>query len=264
MTESLPHPVQLLLNEYLALVNNLAPGLVIGLYLHGSLALGAFDPGLSDVDFIAITSRRCTAFDIQRLQTLHSKLTKGYPHVQLEGSYLQWEDLGGSESTVPPHAHIHDGVLHGSGYHDINGVTWWILKHHGIALVGPPVEQLHLTVDWDELIGQMHQNMKSYWVRFTTDPRRIAWLYTDYGIQWAVLGVLRQYYTFRERAITSKVGAGVYALVHVPPQWHPLVREAIAIRKGMPTSAFRFRLTRALSTRAFLQLIITACNKASR
>jgi hypothetical protein len=49
--------------------------------------------------------------------------------------------------------------------------------------------------------------MNTYWARFTTDPRYIAWLLADYGIQWTVLGVLRQFYTFREHAITSKVGA---------------------------------------------------------
>jgi hypothetical protein len=172
--------------------------------------------------------------------------------------------LGGTVSSVPPHPHIHDGVLHITGYHDISGVTWWILKHHGIALIGPPPDQLHIPpVDWNELIAQMHQNMKSYWLRFTTDPRRMAWLLTDYGIQWSVLGVLRQYYTFRERTITSKVGAGIYALEHTPPQWHGLIHEAIGIRRGRKTSSYASRIVRAVAARAFLQLIITACEETS-
>jgi len=178
----------------------------------------------------------------------------------LEGSYLQWHDLGGCEDTISPHPYIHDGILHASGYHDINGVTWWILKHHGIALIGPPPDQLDIPVDWNDLIAKMHDNLNSYWASFTTNPRRITWLLTDYGIQWVVLGVLRQFYTFRKHAITSKTGAGRHALDHTPVQWHRLIREAINIREGMRTSSYRFRIVRAASAHAFLQLIITACN----
>jgi hypothetical protein len=75
-----------------------------------------------------------------------------------------------------------------------------------------------------------------------------------------VLGVLRQFYTFRERAITSKTGAGMYGLVHTPAQWHRLIHEAINIRAGSSASGYRFRIVRAITARAFLQLIIAACN----
>jgi hypothetical protein len=76
-----------------------------------------------------------------------------------------------------------------------------------------------------------------------------------------VLGVLRQFYTFRERSITSKTGAGLYALDHTPARWHPLIREAINIREGPYTSAYRFRFVRALAARAFLQHVIKQCNE---
>jgi len=107
-------------------VNDTLPGLLTGLYLHGSLAFGAYNPGLSDIDFIAITSRRCTPGDIDALRVVHDTLIERYPQAQLEGSYLQWQDLGGSEATIPPHPHIHNGIVHASGYHDINAVTWWV------------------------------------------------------------------------------------------------------------------------------------------
>jgi len=55
MTSDLPQSVQCVLNESIALVNNALPSLLVGMYLHGSLALGAFNPGQSDIDFIAIT-----------------------------------------------------------------------------------------------------------------------------------------------------------------------------------------------------------------
>jgi Domain of unknown function (DUF4111) len=260
MSANIPQPVQAVLNAYISLVNDSLPGLLAGLYLHGSLALGAYDPGLSDIDFIAITSRRCTPSDIDTLCVIHHTLIERYPQAQLEGSYLQWLDLGQSEDAIPPHPHIHDGVVHASGYHDINAVTWWILKHSGIAVLGPPPEHFAIEVDLDDLLAKMHHNLNTYWARFTTNPRRMSWLLDDYGIQWAVLGVLRQFYTFRERAITSKTAAGTYALAHTPRQWHLLIQEAINIRMGTHASLYRFRIVRAIEARAFLQLIIAACN----
>jgi Domain of unknown function (DUF4111) len=260
MSTDVPQPVLLVLNEYTSLVNEALPSLLAGLYLHGSLALGAFNPRLSDIDFITITSRRCTPSDIDTLRAVHHTLAQRYPHAQLEGSYLQWHDVGRFEDTMPPHPYIHDGILHPSGYHDINAITWWILKHRGIAVVGPTPDQLDIHVDWDDLLAKMHHNLNTYWARFTTNPRRMAWLLTDYGIQWAVLGVLRQFYTFREHAITSKEGAGMYGLVHTPRQWHQLIQEAINIRAGASAWPCWLRIVRAIAARAFLQLIIAACH----
>jgi len=259
MSIVIPPPAQQVLNEYIALVQEALPSLLDGVYLHGSLALNAFNPGLSDIDFISITSRRCTAADIDSLRAIHHTLAQRYPQTQLEGCYLLAQDLGRFEDTMPPHPYIHDGILHTSGYHDINAVTWWILKHRGIAVSGPPPGQLDIHVDWEQLLANMHHNLNTYWAGFTSNPQRMSWLLRDYGIQWAVLGVLRQYYTFRERAITSKTGAGMYGLIHTPHHWHQLIQEAIDIRERSARSSYRSRIVRAITARAFLQLIITAC-----
>jgi hypothetical protein len=259
MSADIPQPVQQVLNTYISLINDALPGLLTGLYLHGSVALGAYDPGLSDIDCIAITSRRCNPSDIETLRVVHYTLIERYPQAQLEGSYLQRQDLGGSKATIPPHPHIHDGIVHASGYHDINAVTWWVLKNRGIAVLGPAPETFALQIDWDDLLVKMHDNLNTYWARFTTTPRRMAWLLDDYGIQWTVLGVLRQFYAFRERTITSKTAAGTYALAHTPRQWHRLIQEAINIRIGSHASLYQFRIERAIQARAFLQLIIAAC-----
>jgi hypothetical protein len=260
MSSAIPLSAQQVLDEYIAVVQAALPGLLTGVYVHGSLALNAYTPGFSDIDFISITSRRCTANDIDALRALHHTLVQRYSHAQLEGCYLLAQDVGRFEDAMPPHSYVHDGIFQASGYHDINAVTWWILKHRGIAVYGPPTDQFDIHIDWERLLADMHHNLNTYWANFTTTPRRMAWLLKDYGIQWAVLGVLRQFYTFRERAITSKVGAGTYGLTHTPQQWHQIIQEAINIREGNTPSSYRSRIVRAITARAFLQLIITACD----
>jgi hypothetical protein len=257
----IPEPVHLLLHEYLTLMEQALPGFVAGFYIHGSVALGAFEPGFSDIDFITVASRRCTPEDIAHLTKIHRALEDKYPGCLLSGSYLQWSDLGQFEETIEPAPYYHDGVLHASGYNDVNAVTWWLLKHRGLAMAGPDPKALDFTVDWPQLIVKMRRNLNTYWVMFTRDPARIVWLFSNYGIQWTVLGVLRQFYTFREQTIVSKGEAGAYALDHLPARWHRLVQEALHIRKHRVGSLYRFRITRAIEAHRFLRYIIDLCNR---
>ena len=95
------------------------------------------------------------------------------------------------------------------------------------------------------------------------EPKRIVWLLTDFGMQWAVLGVLRRYYTFREQEdIISKTGAGQYALRHLPATWHCVIREAVRIREHVGMPAYRMSISRAIEAHAFLRYNIGACNTA--
>jgi hypothetical protein len=260
LSTAIPPSVQPVIDDYIGLITTRLPDFVEGFYLHGSLALGAFNLHFSDIDFVTVASRRSTPSDISELRVIHETLAQRYPRWPLEGSYLQWDDLGQSEATILPHPHIHDGMVHPGGYHDINAVTWWLLKHRGLAILGPAPDQLNIQVDWDDLIAKMHDNMNSYWARFITNPRRMAWLLSDDGVQWAVLGVLRQFYTFREHEIASKTAAGIYAFRHTPRRWHQLMQEALTIRAGTHASSYRFHIVRAIATRAFVQYIVDVCN----
>jgi hypothetical protein len=260
MHPRIPEPVQPVLHEYLLLMEKKLPGLLAGFYLHGSLALGAFNLHSSDIDFIAVVSRRSTAADVEELRGLHAELARKHPRWPLQGSYLLGEDLGQFDGAMSPGPHLTDGVLTADGCRDGDSVTWWLLKHRGIALMGPEPQALTFTVDWEHLIARMHQNLNTYWKHFTCRPARMAWLLTDFGIQWAVLGVLRLYYTFQEQDITSKTGAGEYGLAHLPERWHRIIREAIHIREHTGASTYRSHLLRAVDAWAFLNTVIRLGN----
>ena len=254
--DSIPELLKPLLNTYITALQRELPGMVEGVYLHGSIALHSFNDSLSDVDFITVVSRRCTAQDIQKLVEIHQQIENAYPRWPLQGSYLQWHDLGQFAESIEPAPYYTDGILYPAGHHDINAVTWWLLKNKGIALVGPNSHTLNFSVDWDVVVDKMHQNMNEYWATFTRSPSRMVWFFGDYGVQWTVLGVLRQYYTFREHDITSKIGAGEYALKHVPQKWQRIIQEAINIRNRTPDSLYRSRINRAVDAFRFMKFII--------
>jgi len=254
--KEIPDVVKPVLEAYITAIERELPGFMAACYLHGSIALGAFIAGDSDIDFITVISRRCTASDIEHLAAIHHAVEKTYARCPIEGSYLQWTDLGQAGDEIEPHPHYHDGALDPFARNDLNTVTWWLLKNRGLALVGSDPRTLEFTVDSQMLIAYMGHNLNAYWRRYTREPARMAWLFTDYGIQWAVLGVLRQYYTFREDDIISKVGAGEYALQHLPQRWHRLIQEAINIRYRRNGSSYRSRIIRAVEAVQFLKYVM--------
>jgi hypothetical protein len=252
----IPAPIGPLLNDYLRLVEGELPGLLAAVYLHGSIALGAFNPRLSDIDFIAVLARRVTEREVEALRRVHAGIASRYPQWQMEGSYLQWADLGRFEDAITPYPYYAEGKLHAQGHYEINSVTWWVLKQHGLALRGPEPRDLDFEVDFELLLAKMAQNLNSYWASFTRRDGRLSWLLSDAGIEWAVLGVLRQHYTFRERGITSKAGAGEYALAHMPPRWHKLIREALNLREQPEApSLYHSHIVRAAEASSLLRYV---------
>src|SRR5215813_10369721 len=111
MDSRIPELIQPLLNTYLAQVERLLPGFMTGFYIQGSIALGAFNEQLSDIDFIAVISRVCTADDVERLAQIHQTVAHLYPRWSLEGSYLQASDLGQFQETIAAYPTYHDCSL---------------------------------------------------------------------------------------------------------------------------------------------------------
>jgi hypothetical protein len=260
MDPRIPEPIRPAVQHYLTLVNQQLPELLKSFYIEGSIALDGFNEDFSDIDFIASLNRPATHAEIETLRSIHQAIEKRYPQRKMAGSYVQARALERGDHHISLNPHYHDGVLRLHGHFELNSVEGWILKNHGIAVVGPTPQDLPFSIDWEALIKTMRHNLNSYWGKWTKRPDHIMVLLADWGIQWAVLGVLRQFYSFRENAITTKVKAGEYALTCLPERWHPLIREALHIRAGTKGSAYAFRIARTVEAIQFLKFIIRTCN----
>ena len=256
----IPDLLSPLFREYVRRLDQDAPGLVNAFYLVGSLALDAFNPRSSDIDFVAVLSRQAAADDPETLLGIHRGVERQYPQLKMEGEYFQPSDLGRIDDEVRPFLSYHDGKLDWRRHFGLGLVTWWILKEKGIALFGPPVQGLAITLDMDRLLQGQRENLNSYWAGWIKRPGRLAALLSDWGVQWTVLGVLRQFYTLREHKIISKTDAGKYALACLPQRWQRIIIEAIAMRESPRRSRYRSRIVRAVETYAFLKYIIQVSN----
>jgi hypothetical protein len=260
MSQTIPDLVRPTLKDYLSMLDKQLRGLAKAVYLEGSIALGGFNRRFSDIDFVSCLDHQPGPAETDTLRNIHKVIKDRHSQWQMQGSYIQLADLRCWEATTRPDLTYHAAKLQPGGHFEPQSVEGWVLKNHGIVLMGPDPQDLPFTVDWDSLIIKMRQNLNTYWLGWTRRPDRLIALLSDWGIQWAVLGVLRQFYSFRENTITTKSKAGEYALAHVPDRWQRLIRESLDIREGKRISAYRFNVIRAGESVRFLRFIIKTCN----
>ncbi len=263
MAALIPDVIQPLLKEFAASVQQQLPGFINGLYLEGSIALGGFNERFSDVDFIALLEHPASAGEFDALRQVHHRIEKQNPRWKLSGWYLASDELRRGYDRLEPVLKYHDGLLGRDASFEIHSVEGWILKNKVIALIGPEPQMLPFEVDWQIVLRKMRVNMNTYWAGWTRRPDALLVLLSDWGIQWAVLGVLRQFYSFRENSITTKIGAAEYALPLMPPCWQRLIREALNIREGRKERLYSNRVGRMVEAVKFLRSIIALSTDAA-
>lgn len=265
--QGIPIIVENVLNDYVDLVNERIPNMLEGVYIQGSIALNAYVKDSSDIDFITVTNRRLLEEEAEVLSEIHSRIAEKYRKPELDGVYILWEDLGKLETCDNVYPFYNGGEL-SYGVH-FNPITWWLLKTKGINFIGPERTSLTFEIQSKHLVSYVTENMNSYWAQRTQrienaieDLINLPTEDIDNEIEWSVLGLLRQYYTIKEHEIISKLGAGEYGLLHVPEEWHLIIKEAINIRKGVKKGLFTSNQERTDSAIAFSKYIIKYCNSS--
>jgi hypothetical protein len=258
----LPPLADRIVSAYLELVDAEATGLVAGLYLTGSLALGDFRPGQSDIDFVALTAAPVDAPILEHLKRVHATLTERMPLPLFEGIYLTPGDLRLDPAAVNSVPYVHERQFHPAGRFEFNPVTWATLARHGIAMRGRPPAELGVWDDPAVLDQWTRQNLVEYWrpwqarhSKLLSGPGLAA--LRPWAFAWGVLGVSRLHYTLTTGRITSKYGAGLYALRRFPTHWHPPILEALSIRRGNGWgSVYRTTFRRRADLLRFVTMVI--------
>jgi hypothetical protein len=245
---------------------------IVSLYLFGSVALKDYIEGSSDIDFIAFVRKPLTQSDIQAIVEAHQEVEAEIPDTDMMGTYLLLSDLTNIHNEISPQLTYFDKQTNTNGRGaDLNPITWWILKNHGIRVYGSEIA-FNYDLDVDSLCKYVIHNLNSYWVGWITrlegklqlvhaQEQEINVEQLDQAIEWCTLGMLRQLYTLKEHDITSKVGAGFYGILHVPSQWHGLIEEAIAIKRLQPNRFYQSQMERLTDLIDLLKFIHLEVNR---
>ena len=245
----MPAPVVDALTTWLATHDELAPGLIEGLYVVGSVALDDWTPH-SDVDVIAVVADPSDPDLFDELAATHS-VVRERVSIPVDGPFVAWGDL-----VVPPMAVQRPWVLDGDYRVDgesfeINPVVWYTLATYGVALRGDAPDRLGVHVDLHERRTWVSENLQTYW--HGVGERLAAAIESDATgetadsavLEWVALGVARVLYTWETGDVASKTAAGAWAAGRVP-DFADMLLAAVDLR-AKPGLAPRAQLQEAVA-----------------
>lgn len=219
MPVEIPDVVRSSIDTWLAHHDRVAPGLIEGVYLVGSVALDDWRPG-SDIDIVAVTADPATDDDAELLRVAH-ETAQAELEIAIDGPRLAWGDV-----SVPPQPLHRPWTLDGEFHHDsecfeINPVTWYTLATYGLALRGEPASALGVVTDVDDRRAFVRDNVATYW-RSVGEQLAVALAdaarqeFAAETVEWCALGVARMLYSFRTGDVASKSAAGAWAAEQLP------------------------------------------------
>jgi hypothetical protein len=256
----------------LSQVDQLLPGAVTGFYVVGSVALGAYRHGRSDVDFVAVVERDLASAELWRLRVQHGRSGLHTAAAAVRGGrspltgtcngvFMRGDELAAPVSEIVPVAsHTGIGFKIGAAGSDVSPVAWKVLAERGIAVRGPEPASLPLDPQPELLRSWNLGNLESYWRPWAAaverSPRVQFWLRPRLWTAWGVLGAPRLHHTIATGEVISKEAAGEYALDVFPQRWHPLIADALAYWRKEPDQLGLSAEKRGLLTAEFVREVI--------
>ncbi len=226
--------LNVLLHQLLAGVRAVLGHQFVGLYVHGSLASGDFDPQRSDIDFLVVTASELPDEMLPALEAMHARLTASGLKwaTKLEGSYIPQQALRRYD---PAHARHPALRLDGSFDVDHHGSDWVIQSHvlreQGVALAGPAPQTLIDPVQPDDLRRAALGVLQEWWLPQLDDPVR---LHSSEYQAYAILTMCRVLYTLQHGAVVPKPAAARWAQGQLGERWAGLIERALAWQQDAP------------------------------
>lgn len=207
---------------------------ILGLYLHGSLAMGSFNPNSSDIDLLVVTAQSMTIETKRRIieLLLHMSMSP----CPIEISLLIEQQIRPFRQPLPYDLHYSESWREHYRNDLANGqwITWndaqktdvdlavhlSVVLHRGICLFGRPIKEVFPVVPSEDYIVSILEDFKEAQDKKTGMP------------VYFTLNACRIYAYLHDNTILSKDEGGTWALRVLPQEYHPLVKRALDIYRG--------------------------------
>lgn len=207
---------------------------LVAIYLHGSLAMGCFNPDRSDLDLLVVVQHQLPVET--QLQVMEALLKLSNAPCPIETSFLVGQELHPFQHPLPYYLHyseswrqkISDELANGSWRHwnevqrydsDLSAHLT-IIHHRGITLYGPAAADTLPQVPAECYIKSI--------VGDYVDARDTSGQNPVYF----VLNACRVHAYLSEQQVLSKDEGGVYGLKTLPTEFHGLINQALEIYRG--------------------------------
>lgn len=238
-TTKLPTPADKIVADFVDKISSIEPKFVEGIYLTGSLPMNDFYFNKSDIDFLVLCNKLPDLKIAKQLRHIHKTIEKSFSKPNLSGSYLTVDSIHTGKPDNIKTLSYHEGSMR-YGTFDMAPIVLSELKANAFTILGQKAETLPVDVKENDLCNFLHNNINSYWTKWINKHsssfiRKILLLFLPRLTEWSVLGVARQLCTLQTGKIVSKTEAGIYCMQQLPEKFHPILKEAIEIRKDNRT-----------------------------
>jgi streptomycin 3"-adenylyltransferase len=213
---------------------------LIGVYLHGSLAMGCFNPRLSDVDLLAVT-KNGIILDTQKAIVEELFKLSNAP-TPLEFSLLRSSDLQPWQNPTPYLLHYSEDHRE-QLTHELGDGAWrnWneapkvdrdlaahvtVLRTRGICVFGEPIEKVFPEVPKKDYLASVMADLE--WSKSLLGSNPV----------YPILNACRVLAYLREGQILSKDEGGRWAIEHLPSNLLPVARSAMSVYSGLYMDMF--------------------------
>ncbi len=264
--------VEQTVGRYLATADRLLDGVLTGFYVVGSVALGAYRPRRSDIDFVAVVARDLDHDQLRRLRRAHLRIGlwtaaramregRSPRTGTLNGVFIRQADIRTPVTEIVPVAsQVGERFFVGRAGSDVSPVAWKVLVERGIAIRGRDPASLGFDCEVGRLRSWTARNLNDYWslwaVTVARRPTCRFVLRPRWSTAWGVLGVPRLHCTITTGEVISKEVAAEYAWSNFPDRWHALISEALAYWREEPNQLSVSLRDRAELTAEFVSEVI--------
>ena len=214
---------------------------LVGVYLYGSYVSGGFDPGVSDLDLIAVTSREPEELDLEGLGQVHDAFVNANPdwNDRLEIVYISRAALRSFRTSAARLAVISPGEpFHVRDDRVVEWLqNWYLIRETGVVLYGPAAASLVPPISMAEFVAAA--------ARYADQISRQSLHDATPGARaYAVVTISRALRTVETQAHASKHEGATWAKERMP-EWAWLIDEALGCRLAKGTLGFDDERTRA-------------------
>jgi len=173
--------VPALLEELVADIRAALGDDLVAIYLFGSYVTGDFEPGVSDLDFVAVSARQLHEIDLGRLGMTHASFADRHPEWsdRIEVVYVS-EDALRAFRTSPGRLAV---ISPGEPFHLRDEPpsewiqNWYLVRETGVALFGPIATALIPPIAWPEFVAAIRRYARGIAARSLDDvsPGQLAY-----------------------------------------------------------------------------------------
>ena len=201
---------------------------LIAVYLGGSLASGDFCAASSDLDFLVVTRDTLSLEDLLAVELLHRDLLRRHPDAaRLEGDYPPLAYIVPEGTTAPVPGCERGVFLPKVGELMLSADNICDMREHGLVFYGPDAREVLPPVSPEQVRAAVRE-MLAHGPAAADTPGEMAA---------AVLNLVRSACTLDAGVPMTKSASAEWALAHLPAEWHPVIRAALAFRCGEGTPA---------------------------